>query len=222
VGSAGSGDRAMAAAAERAKVTASRNIPAFDDLPVPADTANLREDANLNDALLALLLLVGVWRGQGEGSGHDGDYRFGQQIVVSHDGGDYLNWEARSWRLNDTGESGYTENPPFSGGLGLSGPLVTPDTLVVDIAPEIGFVLGVGNGDLLSGLLHGGARQVQFGDVGVEQLDVAEDPVGVDDDATHRRAVAVSRLQGVHAPPQAADEVVKFGEFSSGARQRIS
>jgi len=45
-----------------------------------------------------------VWRGQGEGRGPDGDYRFGQQIVVSHDGGDYLNWEARSWRLNDSGE----------------------------------------------------------------------------------------------------------------------
>ena len=102
-----SGDRAVAAAAERAKVTAARNIPAFDDLPVPADTANLREGANLNDALLALLPLVGVWRGQGEGRGSDGDYRFGQQIVVSHDGGDYLNWEARSWRLDDTG--GYQE-----------------------------------------------------------------------------------------------------------------
>jgi len=97
------GDRAVAAAAERAKVTASRNIPGFDDLPVPADTANLREGANLNDALLALLPLVGVWRGEGEGRGPDGDYRFGQQIVVSHDGGDYLNWEARSWRLDDTG-----------------------------------------------------------------------------------------------------------------------
>lgn len=102
--SAGSGDRAVAAAAQRAKVTAARNIPAFDDLPVPADTANLREGANLSDALLALLPLVGVWRGEGEGRGPDGDYRFGQQIVVSHDGGDYLNWEARSWRLDDKGD----------------------------------------------------------------------------------------------------------------------
>ncbi|OBI13176.1 fatty acid-binding protein [Mycobacterium sp. IEC1808] len=105
--SGGSGDRAVAAAAERAKLTAARNIPGFDDLPVPADTANLREGANLNDALLALLPLVGVWRGEGEGRGPDGDYRFGQQIVVSHDGGDYLNWEARSWRLDEAG--GYRE-----------------------------------------------------------------------------------------------------------------
>ncbi|MBI3213264.1 MAG: FABP family protein [Mycobacterium sp.] len=100
----GSGDRAVAAAAERARETAARNIPVFSDLPAPTDTANLREGADLHDALLALLPLVGVWRGEGEGRGAHGDYRFGQQIVVSHDGGDYLNWEARSWRLTESGE----------------------------------------------------------------------------------------------------------------------
>ena len=100
----GSGDAAVAAAAERAKVTVARKLPTFDDLPLPADTANLREGVNLSDALLALLPLVGVWRGEGEGRGSRGDYRFGQQIVVSHDGGDYLNWEARSWRLSDSGD----------------------------------------------------------------------------------------------------------------------
>ncbi|MDV3129413.1 FABP family protein [Mycobacterium sp. 21AC1] len=99
-----SGDEAIAAAAERARVTAARNVPTFGDLPVPADTANLRDGVSLNDALLALLPLVGVWRGEGEGRDLGGDYRFGQQIVVSHDGGEYLNWEARSWRLTETGE----------------------------------------------------------------------------------------------------------------------
>ncbi len=99
-----SADRAVAAAAERAKTTAGRNIPVFEDLPIPADTANLREGANLDDTLLALLPLVGVWRGEGEGRGPHGDYRFGQQIVVSHDGGHYLNWEARSWRLTGSGD----------------------------------------------------------------------------------------------------------------------
>ncbi len=100
----GSGDRAVASAAERAKITAARNIPAFDDLPIPADTANLRAGADLNPALLALLPLVGVWRGEGEGRDADGDYRFGQQIIVSHDGGGYLNWDSRSWRLDAAGE----------------------------------------------------------------------------------------------------------------------
>jgi hypothetical protein len=99
-----SGDRAVAAAIERAKTTAARNVPGFEDLPLPADTANLRKGVGLNDALLALLPLVGVWRGEGEGRDSQGDYRFGQQIIVSHDGGDYLNWEARSWRLSEAGE----------------------------------------------------------------------------------------------------------------------
>jgi len=99
----GSGDRAVAAAAQRAQHTAGRNIPTFADLPAPADTANLREGADLHGALLALLPLVGVWRGDGEGRDTDGDYRFGQQIVVSHDGGDFLNWESRTWRLTDDG-----------------------------------------------------------------------------------------------------------------------
>ncbi|MET0700885.1 MAG: FABP family protein [Mycobacterium sp.] len=100
----GSADRAVAAAAERARITAERNVPVFEDLPGPADTANLRKGADLNHALLALLPLVGVWRGEGEGRDAAGDYRFGQQIIVSHDGGDYLNWEARSWRLDEAGE----------------------------------------------------------------------------------------------------------------------
>lgn len=99
-----SGDDAVAAAAERARQTAARNIPVFDDLPLPSDTANLREGVDLDDALLALLPLIGVWRGEGEGRDAHGDYRFGQQIIVSHDGADYLNWEARSWRLDEGGD----------------------------------------------------------------------------------------------------------------------
>src|SRR5258706_7458995 len=99
-----SGDAVAVARVDGAKTGAPGNTRVCDDLPLPADTANLRKGANLNDALLALLPLVGVWRGEGEGRGAGGDYRFGQQIVVSHDGGDYLNWEARSWRLNAEGD----------------------------------------------------------------------------------------------------------------------
>ncbi|WFR72237.1 FABP family protein [Prescottella defluvii] len=112
----GSGDRAVANAEERAKETAGRNIANLPDLPLPDDTANLRFGPDLHPGMLALLPLVGVWRGEGEG--HDpetGDYPFGQQIVVSHDGGNYLAWESRSWRLDADGayvgpdqrESGY-------------------------------------------------------------------------------------------------------------------
>ncbi|MBB3037351.1 FABP family protein [Hoyosella altamirensis] len=100
----GSANAAVAAAAARAKATAARNVPSLPGLPLPDDTANLREGPNLSDALLALLPLVGVWRGEGEGNDpKSGDYKFGQQIVVSHDGGDYLTWDARSWVIDDDG-----------------------------------------------------------------------------------------------------------------------
>ncbi|MEU7766390.1 FABP family protein [Nocardia sp. NPDC049190] len=98
------GDRAVADAAERAKATGTRNIPVLPDLPLPEDTANLRLGPDLSSSMLALLPLVGVWRGEGEGNSSErGDYRFGQQIVVSHDGGDYLAWDSRSWVIDTDG-----------------------------------------------------------------------------------------------------------------------
>ncbi|WP_039794996.1 FABP family protein [Nocardia araoensis] len=102
-----SGDQAVAEAAERAKSTGVRNIPVLPDLPLPEDTANLRLGPDLSSSMLALLPLVGVWRGEGEGNDPErGDYRFGQQIVVSHDGGDYLAWESRSWVIEADGGYG--------------------------------------------------------------------------------------------------------------------
>ncbi|MBO0856059.1 MAG: FABP family protein [Nocardia sp.] len=101
-----SGDEAVGEAAERAKSTGGRNIPQLPGLPLPEDTANLRLGPDLSASMLAVLPLVGVWRGEGEG--HDpargGDYRFGQQIIVSHDGGDFLNWDSRSWVIDSEGE----------------------------------------------------------------------------------------------------------------------
>lgn len=99
-----SGDAAVARAEERARETAGRNIPTLPDLPGPGDTANLRQGPDISPALLALLPLVGVWRGEGEGHDENGDYALGQQIVVSHDGGDYLGWESQTWRLDSDGE----------------------------------------------------------------------------------------------------------------------
>ncbi|SDC89862.1 FABP family protein [Actinokineospora iranica] len=102
----GSGDAALQAAAERAEATRHRNLPQFDDLPIPADTANLREGPNLNDACLALLPLVGVWRGEGEVvyPTIDGPIKFGQQITFAHDGRPFLSYEARAWLLDADGK----------------------------------------------------------------------------------------------------------------------
>lgn len=69
--------------------------------PAP-DTADLRAGAPLHDALLALLPLVGVWRGEGTGiaPGSGAQFRYGQQIDVVHDGRPFLAYAARSWLLD--------------------------------------------------------------------------------------------------------------------------
>lgn len=101
-----SGDEAIRAAAERAKSTRDRNLPQFDDLPIPADTANLREGPDLHEQCAPLLPLVGVWRGEGEVvyPTIDGPFRFGQQITFAHDGRPFLYYEARAWLLDDDGK----------------------------------------------------------------------------------------------------------------------
>lgn len=84
---------------------AQRNRPHFDDLPVPDDSANLREGPDLHPQCIPLLPLVGVWRGTGEVvyPTIDGPFTFGQQIVFGHDGRPFLAYEARSWLLDGDG-----------------------------------------------------------------------------------------------------------------------
>ncbi|MDL9936505.1 FABP family protein [Gordonia sp. ABSL1-1] len=99
-----SGDEAIGQAEARAVESGSRerNLPTWDDLPLAADTANLRLGADLHPGLLGLLPMVGVWRGEGEANDPETgeDYLFSQQIVVGHDGQNFLTWEARSWVID--------------------------------------------------------------------------------------------------------------------------
>lgn len=98
-------NEAIGRAEERAKETGQRNIANLPGLPLPDDTANLRQGPDLHPGLLGLLPMVGVWRGEGEGNDPvSGDYRFGQQLIISHDGQNFLNWDSRSWRLDDDGQ----------------------------------------------------------------------------------------------------------------------
>ena len=100
-----SGDEALRAAAERAGRTRQVNLPQFTDLPVPVDTANLREGPDLHEQCLPLLPLIGVWRGDGEVvyPTIDGPFRFGQQVTIAHDGRPFLYHEARAWLLDTKG-----------------------------------------------------------------------------------------------------------------------
>lgn len=101
-----SGNDAVNLAAEQSRSTAHRNIPTLDDLPIAEDTANLRHGPNLHDGLLALLPLVGVWRGEGQAdTAEGGEYSFGQQIIFSHDGENYLSFESRVWKLDSEGNA---------------------------------------------------------------------------------------------------------------------
>lgn len=101
----GSGDAAVAAAAARAGSTRDLNIADVAPLPIPADTANLRLGPELHHDCLALLPLVGVWRGTGSYGNDPVDTDapagadFGQQIVVSHDGRPFLRFESVIWSL---------------------------------------------------------------------------------------------------------------------------
>ena len=101
------GSDAVNLAAEQSKATAHRNIPGlgFEEFPLEDDTANLRQGPSLHDGLLALLPLVGVWHGSGQINEQGEEYAFGQQLIFSHDGGNYLRFDSRMWRLDENGES---------------------------------------------------------------------------------------------------------------------
>lgn len=83
-----------------------RNRPRWSDLPVPDDTANLRQGPDLHEQCLSLLPLIGVWRGTGEVvySTMEQPIAFGQQLVFAHDGRPFVSYEARSWLLGPDGE----------------------------------------------------------------------------------------------------------------------
>ena len=72
--------------------------------PVP-DTDDLRSGAPLHDALLALLPLVGTWRGSGTGivASSGTEFRYGQQLAFVHDGRPFLAYESRSWLVDEEG-----------------------------------------------------------------------------------------------------------------------
>jgi hypothetical protein len=69
------------------------------------DTADLRSGPPLHDRLLALLPLLGQWRGSGNGVVASTGARFAytQEISFAHDGRPFLAYDARSWLVDDAG-----------------------------------------------------------------------------------------------------------------------
>lgn len=98
-----SGNEAIEKAEERAKVTAGKNISPLTGVPTEKETANLRFGPEIDDLLLGLLPLVGVWRGEGKGKNlvTDQEFTFGQQIIVSHYGQATLQWNSQIWSSED-------------------------------------------------------------------------------------------------------------------------
>lgn len=72
--------------------------------PAP-DTSDLRSGAPIHDNLLALVPLVGVWRGSGTGvvASSGVQFSYGQQLSFVHDGRPFLAYESRSWLLDEDG-----------------------------------------------------------------------------------------------------------------------
>ena len=79
-------------------------MPDSGNSPVP-DTSDLREGVPVHDRLLALLPLVGVWRGTGAGivASTHAEFGYGQQLSFVHDGRPFLAYEARAWLTDADG-----------------------------------------------------------------------------------------------------------------------
>jgi hypothetical protein len=107
-------------------------------LSVP-DTSDLRVGAAVHDDLLALLPLVGVWRGTGTGvvASTGAEFAYGQQLSFGHDGRPFLAYSARSWLLDTDGtviRSAWREAGFWRPGAG-------PDDIEVILASNTGQAL---------------------------------------------------------------------------------
>lgn len=108
-----------------------------DELPQP-DTTDLRSGPHLSDQLLALLPLVGVWRGSGTGAvaSSGAEFSYGQQLSFGHDGRPFLVYESRTWLVDAAGDLirlAFRESGFWRPGTG-------PDDVELQIASAAGIV----------------------------------------------------------------------------------
>ena len=113
-------------------------IPETSTYPPVLDTTDLRVGVEINDQLLALLPLVGVWQGAGRGAvASSGDeFAYGQQVTFAHDGRPFLAYESRTWLVDAAGELirlAFRESGFWRPGAG-------PDDVEVQLATAAGIV----------------------------------------------------------------------------------
>ena len=133
-----------------------------------ADTTDLRRGPSLHDDLLALLPLLGVWRGHGEGvvPRTQEQFRFRQEIVFGHDGRPFLTYESRSWIVDDSG----TTIRPGARERGFWRPGPGPDDVAIVLAVASGFAM------VFTGTV--GDLRWELGSVAVADAPGAKDVVG--------------------------------------------
>lgn len=93
------------AADERAAGTRGLNLATAPPLPIPADTANLRQGPEIHPDCLELLPLIGLWRGTGRfgNAPPQGPADFGQQLTFTHAGQPVVRYESVLWLLDASG-----------------------------------------------------------------------------------------------------------------------
>ena len=74
-------------------------------MPDPDDTTDLRSGPEINDALLAVLPLVGSWAGRGVGQrpADREQFSYAQRVSFAHDGRPFLEYRSQSWLLDPDG-----------------------------------------------------------------------------------------------------------------------
>ncbi|GAB3306422.1 FABP family protein [Epidermidibacterium keratini] len=78
------------------------DVPLPEGLPI--DAVDVREGPEINPKCLALLPLIGVWRGEGQGDYPTIEgFHYGQEITFFHDGRPFVGMTTRSWILDSEG-----------------------------------------------------------------------------------------------------------------------
>lgn len=132
-------------------------------------------DLDLPPALAPLAWLVGIWEGAGVvGYPTIESLHFGQEVICRHDGRPFLEWQSRSWLLDEVGER------------------------VRPLATELGFWRPAGGGEFELLLAHNtGVLEMYAGARHLERPSIELQTDGVMRSSTAKEYNAATRLYGL-------------------------